>query len=275
MNVDVTHDDIVVWDSGAASFQITKRLANPVNSNKYETYMAPFGTSVVAKLLMGTVQPLIASSKSKSDVNSLDKTFVSLGSEKDMWHSNSTNSRLPRSRGSSMLTPNPVLKEEASLLISELQSRLPPLVPSWLNKSVNIVFPISPASVCKEPYILAIGGRNSMFQVALSILRYHKKLLPNIIQKGENLGNNDMLEYSSLHILTLDEVQWCIETCIGRTDDELDCYISYENADGSSNTISKLCLLYSVMQHLNLQRIQIVLTVGCCAGVLQSSQFWI
>lgn len=236
----MTHPDrsngLIIWDSGAASFQMTTR--NPARSpdgeknasGEYCAYMAPYGTSVVNTILRSIK--------------------CSLAGE-DLAHAQD-------------MRINPVSATAVEMLIERLTSSLPGEIPDWLRYcnekecSVNSLTE-NPSGAGSAPVIISIGGKSSMFQTARRVM-----LVSGQLRDSE----------SNICTIRLSDVKHCIELCTNRTNEELQKYCDYEHPDSPGSTVSKLCLLYSVMQRLGLRSISAVCTVGGCSGVLNSADMW-
>lgn len=263
----ISTNSLVIWDSGAASFQMTTRNnssdAEPAvtdtaaASTDFLMYMAPFGTSVVNSHLRAI--------KMKSATAAIA----------------AASSHHPTSLPSSCPHLNPVSATDIDTLVSTLMESFPKEVPCWLQAgrgqdcSVDSTFDDNKNGgnkAAKKLQIVSIGGRNSMFQTARRILQVDRQ------QQQTDVGSLAAVppspaEDSLMHI-TLENLEHCIALCTNKTNEELLKYCDFEHSDGPGSTVSKLCLFYSVMKHLELQAISTVCTVGSCSGVLNTPRFW-
>ena len=129
----------IIWDSGSASFQMTR--VNPNDSSKYDIYMAAYGTSVVSKLLLYIMNKNTTNNITKSTVDSI----------------------------------NPCTIDCVQLLIQQLMDELPPVVP-WLLPPLVPISSTCMYTTNTTNHVIAIGGRNSMFHTAKAIVLYHQGL---------------------------------------------------------------------------------------------------
>ena len=187
-------DNLVSWDSGGASFQITI-----CKGGAMQMYLGALGTSRTLKTLVGGVRGL-----------ALDDATIK--------------------------AVNPVTVAECDQLLVALRAELPD-VPEWLS---NI------------EAITAIGGPNSMFSVASSVL-----------------GGASEMSSETIHDALL--------KCLGKTDSELQYLIDFEFADPVSLIVPKLCLFHVVALHLARKRLRTVRfqpCIGSCAGLLVTEGLW-
>ena len=140
---------------------------------------------------------------------------------------------------------NPVSNNEVERLVIELVRRMPVPVPDWLLDSHQV---------------LAIGGPNSIFQLALTVLR-----------------SDELQAYPRYDIecVTPDDVRVALQFCTGKEDSELQKFVDFPFADSASLIVPKLALLYSVMQHINLTAYRPVFCSGSCAGLITLDRFWL
>jgi len=229
VDVNTSLSKLIIWDSGAASFQMTSMdpCSECSESAQFLMYMAPFGTSVVNSLLRGI--------KSES---------------------------VPTEGPAAPAGLNPVSAKDIRQLVESLTSSLPSEVPHWLQAGSGLDCSVGSGGeeTAAGPQIMAIGGRNSMFQTAKRILEV----------EGRAEGSDAFIPFT----LHLNDLERCLSLCTDKTNDELLKYCDYEHSDGPGSTVSKLCLFYSVMKHLNLNAISTVCTVGSCGGVLNTPRFW-
>jgi hypothetical protein len=64
------------------------------------------------------------------------------------------------------------------------------------------------------------------------------------------------------------------QTCVDKTNEELMRYVAFPNADPASCIVPKLCLLTAVMAHTGMGQIRNIASIGSCAGLIVSPQFW-
>lgn len=150
---------------------------------------------------------------------------------------------------SEVLTPNPVSIADADRLIDALVNKLDSNVPSWL---LNV------------PDVVAIGGPNSIFQLACTVLNAMKKSSKNDI----------FTDTSEVSTFTLGDVRSAIEECVDRSDEYLQKYLVFPNADPVTIVVPKLCLLYSVMKVTRIGKVKAVNCIGSCAGILITDRFY-
>lgn len=150
---------------------------------------------------------------------------------------------------SEVSTPNPVSIADADRLIDALMSRLDSNVPSWL---LNV------------PEVVAIGGPNSIFQLACTVLNAMKK----------SSKNRNFTDTSEVCSFTLADVRSAIEECVDRSDEYLQKYLAFPNADPVTIVVPKLCLLYSVMKLTRIGKVKAVNCIGSCAGILITDRFY-
>jgi len=130
-------------------------------------------------------------------------------------------------------TSNPVTPADAEALITRLKAVIPRPIPAW------------PAEV---PAVYAIGGTNSIFQLATDVV--------------------------GKPTFTVDMVKSAVDRLVGQTDAELAVWCQRLNSDKASLVLPKLCLLYSVMTELKIQQVHMAKAVGCCAGIMRSSAYY-
>ena len=135
-------------------------------------------------------------------------------------------------------TVNPVSKEDCEKLLGLLEEKLTQ-APAWLLRND----------------VIAIGASNSVFQLALRVLRHMKN------SESETL-------------LTLSTATEALNFCVHKTDGELDFARDFENADPVTLLVPKLCLLVAVMRKASLNSVFPVHCIGSCIGILTSEQYW-
>lgn len=123
-------------------------------------------------------------------------------------------------------SPNPVSDADAAALVVKMKACLSE-PPPWLRGAL----------------VTAIGGPNSMFQLAADVL-----------------GSST---YAG------DSVREALGRLIGRTDDDLAAsYCQGGNREPPSLCVSKLCLLLAVMEHCGVAEVSFQQAIGSCAGLL-------
>jgi exopolyphosphatase/guanosine-5'-triphosphate,3'-diphosphate pyrophosphatase len=132
---------------------------------------------------------------------------------------------------------NPVTRIEVEQLMSAIMSELTE-APAWL----------------RDVQVLAIGGPNSIFQLATVVI--------------------ESIEGKRPSSLTLQNVRLALEHCCGKADDELRFASSYPHADPASLLLPKLCLLLSVMRKTSIRNVTPILCIGSCAGLITSEDYW-
>eukprot|EP01041_Mallomonas_annulata_P009696 gene9696-20155_t len=156
---------------------------------------------------------------------------------------------------SEIKTPNPVSRSDSEALISSLLQRLPSEVPIWLQSST----------------VVAIGGPNSMFSIAMNIINSLKA-------QNSEMNSMEATSVSSPRlnktVFTSIDVQYAIKHCVEKSDAELSSYTSYAHADPPSLIIPKLALLYAVMIHANIEQVEFLECIGSCPGLLISNEYW-
>ena len=131
-----------------------------------------------------------------------------------------------------LATPNPMTYEEVELLADELQPSLVSPAPQWLRGVVH-----------------GVGGPNSLFQLASSILESN--------------------------VITLPDVYECVSRATGRNDAELMrlCQVTPDH-DPVAMVLPKLVLLRTVMEHCRIQKVVFIPAIGSCAGILVSNDLY-
>lgn len=147
---------------------------------------------------------------------------------------------------SDRITPNPVSVADADRLIGILTSRMDMTVPVWLRDA---------------PEVVAIGGPNSIFQLACNVL--------SIMKREQTSGNS-----AKISSFTLSDVRSAIEECADRSDEYLQQFLAFPNSDPVTIVIPKLCLLFTVMKHTGIQRVRAVDCIGSCPGILTTDKFF-
>lgn len=159
------------------------------------------------------------------------------------------------------VSPNPVSMEEASRLIELLQGHIGP-VPAWLKD---------------KDCVVAVTGQNSMFKVCCNVL------IDSLGQGGDDsycsrptgVFRQDTLPGGhAISGFSADEAEGALRTCIGCTDDELCKYVNFKFSDGPKLVVPKLCLLVAVLRHTGIQRVETVMCIGSCTGLICEEQFW-
>lgn len=151
-------------------------------------------------------------------------------------------------------SPNPVSIADCDALVSHLLTILPTPVPFWLHNK-NVV---------------AIGGPNSIFQLAKDMLTILSASSEAVAGKILAKNTNQII----IHFFTADQVQQLIQYCGDKSDEELLPFLDFPFADPVSLVVPKLCLLYAVMKHLDINRTYPVVSIGSCAGLLISNKYW-
>ena len=141
-------------------------------------------------------------------------------------------------RLTSTKTVNPVGAEDCDRLLALLEKKLDQ-APGWLLRRD----------------VVAIGGSNSIFQLALRVLHH-------------------MRNSESESLLTEATATEALVYCLRKTDAELDFARDFENADPVTLLVPKLCLLVAVMRKAAMRSILPVHCVGSCIGILTSEQYW-
>ena len=147
---------------------------------------------------------------------------------------------------SDKITPNPVSVADADRLIGLLTDRMDMAVPVWLRDA---------------PEVVAIGGPNSIFQLACNVL--------SIMKKKRSSGNS-----AKVTIFTLSDVRSAIEECADRSDEYLQQFLAFPNSDPVTIVIPKLCLLFTVMKHTGIRKVRAVDCIGSCPGILTTDKFF-
>ena len=220
----------IAWDSGGGSFQISTKLTE--EDSVYQ--------SAVSLECSVALTP--------RDEKKLVMYMGALGS------SIATKTLIEELQGRKLvdvLTPNPVSNTDADCLIEALTNKMDKDVPNWLR---NV------------PEVVAIGGPNSIFQLACSILSALRRKNSSIFDKG-----SEMIVVDSFSI---SDVRTAINECVNRSDEYLKQFLSFPNADPTTIIVPKLCLLYSVMKHTGLQTVRAVCCIGSCGGVLTTERFY-
>jgi exopolyphosphatase/guanosine-5'-triphosphate,3'-diphosphate pyrophosphatase len=187
-------DNLVSWDSGGASFQITIAKGGAM-----QMYLGALGTSRTLKTLVGGVRGL-----------PLDDA--------------------------TMQAVNPVSMAECDRLVEALCAELAD-VPDWLGNIETIT---------------SIGGPNSMFSVASSVL-------------------------GGASTMSSETIRDALVQCVGKSDAELQHLVDFEFADPVCLVVPKLCLFHSVAAHLARKRLKSVRfqpCIGSCAGLLVTEGLW-
>ena len=154
-------------------------------------------------------------------------------------------------------TPNPVSLADAELLIEALTRKMDLDVPLWLK---NV------------PEVTAIGGPNSIFQLACTVLSCVKKSRSNSLVESE--AKKEFNETFVVDSFSLSDVRMAINECVDRSDDYLKKFLNFPNADPTTIIVPKLCLLYSVMKHTGIESVKAVCCIGSCGGVLITERFY-
>lgn len=174
-------------------------------------------------------------------------------------------------------SPNPVSLVDACSLVQTLREQLPSPVPSWLD---SVRHCLSGSSVVKEDHrqgssggvLVAIGGMNSMFQCVVNVLDKQQEQHHTF----DGIDSASGPSSSMFTRISRKDVQHCINVCTDKSTEELHTlYTNYEDSDGASNMLSKLCLCLAVMEHLDIDSFDTIRSYGCCAGVLNTARFWI
>ncbi|CAK0815350.1 unnamed protein product [Prorocentrum cordatum] len=127
-------------------------------------------------------------------------------------------------------SPNPVSGVDAAALVARMRACLSE-PPSWLRGA----------------RVTAIGGPNSMFQLAADILG------------------------SSTY--TGDNVREALGRVVGRTDGDLaTSYCQGDDREPPSLCVPKICLLLAVVEHCGLAEVSFQQAIGSCAGLLISGE---
>ena len=105
--------------------------------------------------------------------------------------------------------------------------------------------------------VTAACGNNCLFQVCCDVLHI-SGIVPSPITE-----------------FTRSQAELALDTCLDCTDEALQKYQAFQYAEGVHVLVCKLVLLVAVMRHCDIQTINTVPCVGSCAGVLESSRFWI
>ena len=145
-------------------------------------------------------------------------------------------------------TPNPVSIVDANRLIEALEKMMDPDVPPWLRNA---------------PDVVAIGGPNSIFQLACTVLTEKRKSVDGAMPEGGKVSS-----------FTMADVRLAIEECVDRDDLYLQKYLVFPNADPATIVVPKLCLLYSVMKHTGIGRVKAVDCIGSCGGILITNRLF-
>lgn len=136
-----------------------------------------------------------------------------------------------------VFAPNPVSFEDAERLVTLLTKRLDP-VPEWL-------------AGCK---VVAIGGDNSLFAVALRSLGRDPRV-PGLIERSD-----------------LDAL---LGSVTEKTDEALRCVSGFHReSDNPATVVPKLALMVALARHLNFQQVSFQPTIGSCAGLAVSDEYY-
>lgn len=145
-------------------------------------------------------------------------------------------------------SPNPVSFTDCEALVSHLLQTLPTPIPTWLyGKNV-----------------IAIGGPNSIFQLAKDMLTSLSFTNPARTSSSQD----------SILSFRAGDIHQLIRYCAEKTDQELLPFLNFPFADPVSLVVPKLCLLYAVICHLNIEETCPVVSIGSCAGLLISNKYW-
>jgi hypothetical protein len=142
---------------------------------------------------------------------------------------------------------NPVATAEADALVRALTDRLragdsgqTADVPTWLRGADGVV---------------AIGGQNSVFQLACNVL--------------------SALRQTSIDAFTADDVRAALAACCGQSDAYLQEHFQPPaNADPPAIVVPKMALLLAVMTHTGIARVRAVHCIGNCPGMLITPSLW-
>eukprot|EP00967_Tisochrysis_lutea_P130348 scaffold225368_cov26-Tisochrysis_lutea.AAC.1 len=161
-------------------------------------------------------------------------------------------------------SPNPMGPDDATKLVSHLQAQLPP-PPGWLVGSRSVV---------------AIGGPNSMFALAASLA-----LGPDAIVTGGTICPAQVWEQvESLSGLSDEDLAnrqaaaACLSAQPGAASTAPSPAVAGGNiplvSDPPSFVLPKLCLLYAVLDFLQLSSLFFQPAIGSCAGMLVEETLW-
>lgn len=134
---------------------------------------------------------------------------------------------------------NPVSAEDSQSCVEALMSKLPAGVPDWLfGKEV----------------VSAAAGTNSLFKLCCDVLN----------AEGA----------AGIQHFTLPQAEAALGFCVGKSDEELKKYQSFEYAEGTHVLVPKLALLVAVMRVCGIKRVELALVTGSCPAVLTLDRFW-
>ena len=220
----------IAWDSGGGSFQIS--------------------TLVETEDVVGECD---ASSGRTVDLGSQKKKYLEIymGALGSSIATKTLIEELQGKKLADVLTPNPISDADANSLIEALILKMDEDVPIWLRNS---------------PEVVAIGGPNSIFQLARNIL--------NTLSKEESLVPYGVEETNFDDSFSISQVRVAIDECVNRSDEYLKRFLSFPNADPTTIIVPKLCLLYSVMKHTGIKKVRAVCCIGSCGGVLTTDRFY-
>lgn len=143
-------------------------------------------------------------------------------------------------------SPNPVSAQEAECFIALLTTKLDP-VPDWLRNKETVA---------------ASAGANSIFRICCLVLSAMR-----------SSGGAEAIPVE-VTCFTYEQACAALEVCIGCSDEQLQKYASYPNADGQHLIVPKLCLLVAVMKHTGIRAVETVRCIGSCKGLMGDSRFW-
>ena len=236
----------VAWDSGGGSFQISTLSSEEHSFSEH-----------------------CSSSSGSSDITLKEnKLLMYMGAFGSGIATATLIEELQGRQLSKVSSPNPVSLIDVERLIITLTNKMDENIPDWL---INC------------PQVTAIGGPNSIFQLACNVLTIMKRqsqtteliaVTDEIIDGSRDPGREECVEEIKVDSFTLSDVRTAIDECVDRSDDYLKKFISFPNADPTTIIVPKLCLLYSVMKRTGIQKVKAVCCIGSCGGVLVTEKFY-
>lgn len=227
-------DQLIAWDSGGASFQFTK-MADGGGAGSASGCGATGGKPALLTYL-GALGVGVATFACVEVVQG--RAFAAHPS------------------------PNPVSLSDATWLVSHLRAQLPP-PPDWLLGSTHVV---------------AIGGPNSMFALATALaLGPEAGRLGGTVSPGQVWALVEALAGLSDEELTRrqsDPAAAAHAAVPAASSALLAAGSAAAPSDPPSFVLPKLCLLYAVLDFLQLPSFYFEPAIGSCAGMLAEEDLW-